>query len=152
MLCIGLISKNRNSEFIKSLNRKNVEAVNIKKEEDLFKKNIDILVLEDLIFSPEYIKNMVNNNLKYLIIQDNINNIQLNLDKEINLITFGFNHKSTVTISSVTNEHIVICIQRTIKGISGKLIYPEEQIIKNTNKYNINKYIIKKIIQEILDK
>lgn len=152
MLCIGLISKNRNSEFIKSLNRKNVEAVNIKKEEELFKKNIDILVLEDLIFLPEYIKNMVNNNVKYLIIQDNINNIQLNLDKEINLITFGFNHKSTVTISSVTNEHIVICIQRTIKCISGKLIYPEEQIIKNTNKYNINKYIIKKIIQEILDK
>lgn len=151
MIKIGLISKNKNIELVKELNETNVQAINIKKEEDLNNVKLDILVLEDLFLDKEFINNIIHD-VKYLIIQDNIKDIELYLDKEINIITFGFNHKSTVTVSSVTQETILIYIQRTIKNINNKVIRPKECVIKNTNKYNINKYIIKKIIEEILEK
>ena len=152
MLHIGLISKNKNIELIRELSLyEDVQAFNIKEEEDFKNNKIDILVLEDLIISKDILENQIND-IKYLIIQDNISDIQFNLDKEINIITFGFNHKSTVTVSSVTEENIVICIQRMIKTINNNEIQPQEKIIKNNNKYNINKYIIKKIIEETLEK
>lgn len=152
MLHIGLISKNKNIELIRELSLyEDVQAFNIKEEEDFKNNKIDILVLEDLIISKDILENQIND-IKYLIIQDNISDIQFNLDKEINIITFGFNHKSTVTVSSVTEENIVICIQRMIKTINNNEIQPQEKIIKNNNKYNINKYIIKKIIEEIVEK
>ena len=152
MLSIGIISRSKNIEFVKELNENNfIQAFNIKNQNDLKKSGpIDILVLEDLIIKKEVIEEIIQK-VKYLIIQDNITNIEFNLDKEINIITFGFNHKSTVTVSSATVDSIVICIQRVIKGIHQKFIQPKECIIKNTNKYNINKYIIKKIIEEILE-
>ena len=151
MIYIGLISKNKNIELAKELNDINVQAINIKTIDDSKNIKLDILVIEDLVLDKEFINKIIQN-VKYLIIQDNINDLELHLDKEINIITFGFNHKSTVTVSSVTDDNIIICIQRTIKSINNKAIGPKESVIKNTNKYNINKYIIKKIIQEILEK
>ena len=151
MLQIGFISKNKNVELFKELNKLDiVQAINIKSKEDLKDVKLDILVLEDLAIDKQIVKSIIQD-VKYLIIQDNISDIELNLDKEINIITFGFNHKSTVTVSSVTDENIIICIQRKIENINQKFIQPQEIIIKNTNKYNINKYIIKKIIEEILE-
>ena len=152
MLHIGLISKNKNVELIKELNLyEDVQAVNIKEISHQRRDPIDILVIEDHVVKKEIIETLMKE-IHYLIIQDHIHNIQLNLDREISVITFGFNHKSTVTISSVTEENIVICIQRMIRGIHNQVIQPGESIIKNTNQYNINKHIIKKIIEEIIEK
>ena len=153
MLHIGFISKNKNIELIRELNRgKDIQAFNIKNKENLNDKKIDILVLEDLIVDKDTLELAIKE-ISYLIMQDNINGIEFNLeDKEINVITFGFNHKSTVTVSSVTEESIAICIQRKIKNVYDKYIQPKESIIENENKYNINKQIIKKIIQELLEK
>lgn len=148
---IGYISKNKNVELAKELKEINVQIVNIKEKEDIEGKKFDILVIEDFEIEEDVI-NQVIKDIKYLIIQDNINNIKLQLDREINIITFGFNHKSTVTISSRTEENVIICIQRSIKNINNKDIQPQEINIKISNKYNINKYIIKKIIEEILGK
>lgn len=152
MLYIGMISKNKNIELSKELNQNEmVQAINIKKEEDIPNAGIDILVIEDMVVELPMIQKMLQN-VKYLIIQDHISELSFHLEKEINIITFGFNHKSSVTISSVTEENIILCIQRTIRTISNQLIQPQEIIIKNTNKYNVNKYIIHKIIQEIIEK
>lgn len=152
MISIGLISKNKNIELMKELNEyKNVQAINIRKKDDLNNQKVDILVLEDLIVSKELVEEILKD-ASYLLIQDNIHDIQFELEREMNIITFGFNHKSTVTVSSVTEENIVICVQRTMKNINGKDIQPKEIIIKNKKQYNINKYIVKKIIQEILEK
>ncbi len=152
MLSVGLVSKSKNIEFIKDLNRmNNVRAISIKQKNDLKDKKVDILVLEDSIISKEFVEEILKD-ARYLLMQDNINDIQFHLEKEMNIITFGFNHKSTVTVSSVTEEYIVICIQRIMKRIDGKEIHPKEMIIQLKNQYNINKYIIKEIIREILEK
>lgn len=152
MLSIGLISKNKNIEFIKELNKlDNVQAINIRQKDDLKDEKVDILILEDFIVSKELVEEILKD-VSYLLIQDNIHDIQFELEKEMNIITFGFNHKSTVTVSSVTEENMVICIQRTMKTINNQEIQPKEIIIENREQYNINKCIVKKIIQEILEK
>ena len=47
-----------------------------------------------------------------------------NLDLKV--ITYGFNSKSTVTASSITEEEMLICVQRNIINIKGKKIEPQE--------------------------
>ena len=47
---------------------------------------------------------------------------------ELNVITFGFNPKSTITASSVEDD-ILLCIQRNIKDIEGKTIEQQEMKI-----------------------
>ena len=43
--------------------------------------------------------------------------LDIRLNKNVNIITYGFNYKSTVTVSSNREENLVICIQRAINGI-----------------------------------
>lgn len=56
----------------------------------------------------------------------NINNIKYNKSC---IITYGYNSKSCLTLSSISSDDyntIQCCIQRTIPTISGKLIYEQE--------------------------
>ena len=76
--------------------------------------------------------------------------IILNSDKEMNVeainnlkliaITYGFNSKCTFTVSSITENNIIICLQRSIKNIKNEIIEPQEYILKNEE--NIEKYAI----------
>ena len=74
------------------------------------------------------------------------------INKNVNIITYGFNYKSTVTVSSNREENLVICIQRAINGIHGKEIEQQEIISQNDKEKEANQKIIEKIIQEILEK
>ena len=160
MQLIAIISKNEDKvrEYIKlneKLNMDNVFFINDKSMNNV--KNIKfeiILILDDKYdIENEGILQRIILNSKYLIIQSDIQD-KLNFieDKSINVITFGFNHKSTVTISSINEEKVVICIQRQIKKMNNNLIEPQEIVIQNTSEYNINQHIIKRIITEILEK
>ena len=51
----------------------------------------------------------------------------------INVITYGFNSKSTVTTSSVNEENLLLCIQRTILNINNKKIEPQEFCVRKIN-------------------
>ena len=105
---------------------------------------------EDAIVQTKYVEQLCNHS-KYILLQDNVN-LNIKLEKNSNVITFGFNHKSTVNVSSISEEKIVICVQREIKSFKNKSIEPQELTIKNEEEYDINIKIIKKIIQEILEK
>ena len=54
-------------------------------------------------------------------------------DVETNIIDYGLNQKSTVTASSISNENIIICLQRNIKNINGKIIETNETKINIEN-------------------
>ncbi len=149
MYCICVISKN--IELINELIQHNKVIIitkdNVNKYLD---EEIDILIIEDKNIKNKDLEILCNNS-KYILLQDNIN-LNIKLKKDLNVITFGFNHKSTVTVSSISEEKIVICIQRQIKNYKNKVIEQQELIIKNDKEYDINKKIIQKIIQEILEK
>ena len=148
MYCIGIISKD--IELINSISKYGKTIIlnkeNIKKH---LEENWDILLIEDIL-DNKYIE-ILGNNSKYIIINDLLE-LDIRLNRNVNIITYGFNYKSTVTVSSNSEENLVICIQRAINGIHGKEIEQQEIIIQNDKEKEANQKIIEKIIQELLEK
>ena len=94
--------------------------------------------------------NEIISKVKYLIINGDIEIDALRkIEKPIRLITFGFNSKSTITISSVKDEKIIVCIQRDIEKLNGEILEcQEKQIIIQDNKKiynNLAVFIIKEL-------
>ncbi len=122
--------------------------------------NCDILYIKD-----KNIENTKNIKLETLILNrsienvdirkkilENSKNIILNLDLntgieqnlKTNIISYGYNSKSDITVSSVEDDQILICIQHTITSIYNRKIEPQE--IKVNIKSDINVYNIMIII------
>ena len=105
MYCICVISKN--VELINELIKYNkIAIVNEENVNKYINKEIDMLVIEDEIVQTKYLEQLCNHS-KYILLQDNVN-LNIKLEKNSNVITFGFNHKSTVTVSSISEENIAI--------------------------------------------
>lgn len=148
MYYIGVISKNKELK----IEQDNIQMLyltekNIKNYQN---KKLDILVIEDGNLENKILIDILKNT-NYLLLDDNIN-LQIKLENNINVITFGFKNKSTVTVSSVQDDEIIICIQRSIYTMNNKRIEPMEIIVENNQKNNINNTIITKIISKILEK
>ena len=83
---------------------------------------------------------VIETNTQYLIINSDIKSNLLLLDKlNLNVITFGFNNKSTITASSVNEENVLVCVQRNIRGKDNNIIEPQEIKISRKNSHNIYK-------------
>ena len=90
------------------------------------------------------------NNSKYLLLNAdaNIENLMLK-DINIKIITYGLNQKSTITASSIKENQIIICIQRSFKNLQSDIVEPKEvksQIMKNNIKNIYNSLIKEGII------
>ena len=82
----------------------------------------------------------------------------LNSDMDINLesiyklklavITYGLNLKSTVTASSIEDEKLQICIQRSIRNIYNEIIEPKEIYVyaKKNDVYRVMEQCILEIL------
>ena len=67
----------------------------------------------------------------YLIINSDDKTLANSISgKNCKIISCGFSNRSTVTISSITETECVLCLQRSLKSISGKTISPFELPIK----------------------
>lgn len=146
MPIIGIVAKENESNFIKNAIKKNAkknkfEIININKKSIENIKNIKF----DSIVICENVENFLNNSNYLENIIDKANYIIVNLDKnqkflknKKDLITYGLNAKSTVTISSIKEESTLFCIQNEIKGNDENLVEEQEFII-NIKKNNISK-------------
>ena len=157
---IGIISKENDSNFIKNTLTRNsktnkFEIVNINKKSIENVKNIkfDILVIneniENLLKNSRYLEDIINKAYYIIINSDIKNNLSLLKNVRTNIITYGFNAKATITISSINDENMLLCIQRSVKDINGKIIDEQEFSIK-IEKNNMNKLYIILIIFTIL--
>lgn len=142
---IGVIAKESESNFIKnevmknSINNK-FEFININKKSIQNIKNIkfETIVINDnplnLLQSSKYLENILRN-AKYLIINsDVVDNVHV-FDSNAKVITFGLNQHAIITVSSVRNENILICVQDSIEDVSGEIIEQQEfniEITKNS--------------------
>ncbi|MCI9063209.1 MAG: hypothetical protein HFJ17_01185 [Clostridia bacterium] len=142
---IGIIAKECDSNFIKNEVLKNsdnskFEWFNISQENVENIKNITfetIIINEDIsdiLSNSKYLEDILKR-AKYLIVNsDIVKNVYIQTD---NIITYGLNSKATITISSVKDEDILICIQKSYKDIKGNDIEEQEiniKIIKNNLK------------------
>lgn len=154
MPLVGIIAKKRDFQAIKEeLQNYNIEFIHINKDSI---KNIKNIIFEEIIFledinlnSDEYeFMNKIVLKTKYVIVNADIEiNIlkYIKIDCPIKVITFGFNSKATITISSVKDDKIIVCLQREIEKTDKGIIESQEKginIIDNNNRKIHNKLVI----------
>ena len=143
MFFIGVVTNQKNEEYIKNKLSNVVPAENI-----IFITEKNILNIKNIKFESLLNDSKINNttelrkiisNSKYIILNSDI---EMNLDAIKNLdlvvITYGFNNKSTFTVSSIEENDIIICLQRIIFNKKGNEIEPQEyelKIDKDIDKY-----------------
>ena len=158
MLFIGLIAKKKDVQSIrKDIKEKEIEIIEIKENNIENLKNIkfeEIIFLDDInLKENEYIflKELIQNS-KHLIINTDISISilrKIGIEKPIKIITFGFNSKATITISSIKEKKVMIFIQRDIMIAEQKRIETQEREIKLENNEKIYNKIVAFIIKEL---
>lgn len=132
-------SQNQLNKVITKQMVNNCELLYIKEKniENIKNIKLETLVLNRKIENVELINKIVGN-AKNIIFNLDLNREIANI--ECKKITFGYNSKSDITISSVKDDEIMIYIQNTIESIYGKKIEPQEvkvDIKNDVNVYNI---------------
>ena len=109
-------------------------------------KNLSKIKFETIVINKEIENKIISEFLKkakYLILNSDLKIDELIFEEiDIKTITYGMNQKSTITASSISNETIVISVQREIEGLENNIIEPQEVNIKNDNK-NIYEILMK---------
>ena len=148
MLFVGIITDQKSENDIKKLLQNNnfliENNVIFIKEKNI--DNIKNVHFDTVVINKQFDKidelNKVLENAKNVIlnIDTNTNNEELNISNT-DLITYGFNSKSIITISSVTDDDVLIYLQRNIYNNQGKIEVQEIKVENNPN-YSIYDLII----------
>lgn len=158
MPLVGIVAKKKEIQAIrKELKEINIEIIEITKESIKNIRNIKfekIIFLENIKLAEEEYKYMseIISNAQYLILNGDIEiDIlkEIDIQKPIKLITFGFNSKSTITISSVNDEKIIVCLQRDIEKTNGDIIETQEKEIRGRYNKKIYNNLVVFIIKEL---
>ena len=136
-------SQNQLNKVITKQMVNNCELLYIKEKniENIKNIKLETLVLNRKIENIELI-NKIAGNAKNIIFNLDLNKEITNAESK--KISFGYNSKSDITISSVKDDEIMICIQNTIESIYGKKVEPQE--VKEDIKNDVNVYNIMIII------
>ena len=163
MSFIGIISDNKDFEHLKNICLKNINVnnlniINLNKQtiENLRNVRFDAIIINNdlskVMNKTEFLENICGNT-KYLIVNTDI---CLKLEsfncKETMIITYGLNQKSTITASSITDDNILVAIQRNIRNIYGKVVDVQEINIKKMPGDKVYQILIKCIIKIIYQK
>lgn len=140
MSFIGIIADEKNENYIeKSLlkylenNEHTILFIDSENIDNI--KNVKfqtILIIDEIkrqIDDIQMLKSILENTKQVIMNADIEDNLEVLENLNISVITYGFNLKSTIIASSVTEEEMLICIQRKIKTIKDKMIDPQEVII-----------------------
>lgn len=133
MAFIGVITEHKKESYVKkiienNLKNKKVTVLIITEKNIANIRNIkfETIIMTRQVKEEEALKNILKN-AKYLIINADMRyNLTVLQEIELTVITYGFNTKSTITISSIEEGNLLICIQRNIIDVTGKKIEPQE--------------------------
>ena len=152
MLFIGVVTNHKNEIYIRDrlynlLPKENVIFITGKNIANIKNIKFETLIIDTKIDNRNDFRKIVSN-AKYVILNADIEiNVELFSDLSLTVITYGFNNKATFTVSSITENIIIICLQRIIFNKKGYMIEPQEYQIEN--QINIEKYTL--IAISILD-
>ena len=153
MSFIGIISDNKTFENIKNKLTENIKNyklnminITMKSIDNIKNVKFETIIIEsELEKYKEYAQTITNfcKEAKYVIINTDLNK-EINYFKNINnnIITYGLNHKAIVTISSVTESDILICLQKNIKNINEQIIEMQEKRVIKKESCNLKIYEI----------
>ena len=121
MFFVGIITNQKNETYIKNELVRKMPLENIIFINDKNISNVKNIKFETIIIDAK-IKNKfelrkILSNAKYIILNSDIE-LDINILNDLNLvvITYGFNNKSTFSVSSITENSMIICLQRIIFG------------------------------------
>ena len=146
MFFIGIITNQKNELFIKRnlfniVPENSIIFINEKNIDNIKNIKFETILLDNKITKKKNEIRKIVSSCKYLILNNDIeidNSIIEDLD--LTIITYGFNGKSTFTISSIENNVLIICLQRIIFIKNNKQIEPQEY--KTKNDASADKYAI----------
>lgn len=149
MFFIGIITNQKNELYVrKELKDQNIIFINDKNITNMRNIKFDATVIDSKLNNKQDLRKILANT-KYLILNADIEfDLKLIENLSLTIITYGFNSKSTFTVSSITENNIIICLQRIIFKANGEKIEPEEYLLKYVE--NIEKYAI--IFTAIIEK
>ena len=148
MLFIGIITDQKSENDIKRLlannnflTENNVIFIKEKNIDNIKNVHFDTVFINKEFDKMDRLNKLLENTKNVIVNMDtNIDNKELNIVNS-NLITYGFNSKSSITISSVTDDDVLICLQRNIYNNYGEIEVQEIKIENNPN-YSIYDLII----------
>lgn len=131
-MIVGVIATNQKFEILKSILSKNSNkkqitliSINSKSIENLKTIKFDVIVLMDFLNKlKEKIIDLekICEHIKYLVIDSDIEQKYDGwVNIKSNIITCGLNQKSTATYSSITDENLLISVQRGFNDFEGNL-------------------------------
>ena len=151
MFFVGVVTNQKNELYMKNKLCKVMPVENI-----IFITEKNITNIKNIQFETIVIDAKINNkteirkivaNSKYVILNSDIDaNVEMMNDLKLTVFTYGFNNKSTFTVSSIQEKNMIICLQRIILNKRKRIIEPQEYEIEIEE--NIDKYAI--IATEIL--
>ncbi len=162
MAFIGVITSKRSEEaskkvFINLFNENIIKKINVIIINESNIDNIKNVLFETVIINEDnYLIRNKMDSLKQILAKCKF--LILNSDMDINLesiyklklavITYGLNLKSTVTASSIEDEKLQICIQRSIRNIYNEIIEPKEIYVyaKKNDVYRVMEQCILEIL------
>lgn len=132
MSLIGILAENNYENYLKKDFKEEIDNSQI-----FFLKGDSIENLKNIKFQTILIGKKINAHKKiikelakkaeYLIVNTDItDNLNFLNDLQLQLITYGFNSKATITASSIDDNKIIVCLQRAITNAHGKQIEPQE--------------------------
>ena len=149
MTFVGIISDNKSFQVLKEnigtqdvnliqINNKSIDNIkNIKFEMIIINKELKSLEEKKLIIDTLCM------NSKYILLNTDLNK-EFNFGQKCKekIITFGLNHKATVTVSSITESSILVYLQKNVKDKNDKLIEVGEKQVKINKDNKIKVYEI----------
>ena len=157
MSFIGIVTNSKNEEsmvkkIFKLFPADNIIFITSKNIDNIRNIQFETVVINGNIKDDVKLKNIITKS-KYVILNTDVE-LEKEFWKDLNLtiISYGFNNKATFTISSVSENNIIICLQRTIKNIFDEKIEPQEFEEKNDTNVDINVILYEKIVQLIYSK
>ena len=146
MFFIGIVTNQKNELFIK---KKLENIMPVSSIIFITEKNIDniknikfetILLDNQIIKKKKEIRKIISS-CKYLVLNNDMEIDDSIIESmDLTIITYGFNGKSTFTISSIDENKLIICLQRIIFKENNIQIEPQEYEVKIDE--NVDNYAI----------
>lgn len=152
MSFMGIITNSKNEEYmIEMLSEyfpiENIIFITDKNIDNIKNIRFETVIIDCNIKNRDMLKVIISN-AKFIILNADLMldlGILENLD--LTIITYGFNSKATLTVSSVSESNIIICLQRIIKNIFGEKYEPQEFEVEINQNLDIHAVIC---VQSIL--
>ena len=130
---IGIISEENNENRIRRFlleklgwPESSILCIKEKSVENIKNIRFETILLAKQFKNVEALKNILKHTTYLVSNVDIEQNWEILKDLELTVITYGFNSKATITASSVEEDQVMVCLQRTMKTREGKQMEPQE--------------------------